>query len=135
MREDFRPPTEPERRLLAAMVARDFPGAPALREQLASVSVKTKAENEFLEIRVETGKKAKVKERVPVLAEVEDVDGVTIHILLHVVRGLLYLLELYKDDPSQVSTWPNVDNLRLEWIENADAFRELTELRGDNIHN
>jgi len=44
------------------------------------------------------GVAAHVARRVPVEAELEDVDGVTIHVLLHVVQGFLNELEVFRED-------------------------------------
>ena len=39
-----------------------------------------------------------VVQRVPVEAEAEDIDGVTVHVLLHVIDGYIDELEIYRDD-------------------------------------
>lgn len=45
--------------------------------------------------------KAAVVGRVPVEGEVEDHDGIVVHVLLHVVDGLVAELEIYRDDLKQ----------------------------------
>jgi hypothetical protein len=45
---------------------------------------------------------AQVKYRIPVEAELKDSDGVTIHVLLHIVDGTLGELEIYRDDSGSV---------------------------------
>ena len=46
--------------------------------------------------------KAQVVRRVPVEAEVEDEDGVTVHVLLHVLEGALAELEVFHEDLKQL---------------------------------
>lgn len=80
-----------------ALLKEGFPGRQALLEQVPSLSVCPIDKEGSL--RLETsGPRAKVKQRVPVEAMQEDIDGVTIHILLHVIDGLMNELEIYKDD-------------------------------------
>jgi hypothetical protein len=47
---------------------------------------------------VGTAPRANVERRIPVEAEAEDVDGMTFHVLLHVVDGLVNELEIYRND-------------------------------------
>jgi hypothetical protein len=45
---------------------------------------------------------AEVVRRIPVEAETEDVDGVPIHVLLHVVNGYMNELEVYREDSARL---------------------------------
>ena len=69
--------------------------------------------NGNLEWDVGTSPLANSNFRIPVEGEFEDVDGVTIHILLHVVNGLVTELEVYKEDGSLVECLPKPESLRL----------------------
>jgi len=80
-----------------ALLKEDFPGCQALLEQVPSLSVHSIDEEGSLRLEV-SGPRAEVKQRVPVEAMLEDVDGVTIHVLLHVIDGLMNEVEVYKDD-------------------------------------
>jgi hypothetical protein len=51
-----------------------------------------------LELSVADVPRADVVERIPVEAEAEDIDGVTFHVLLHVVDGYINELEIYRND-------------------------------------
>jgi hypothetical protein len=46
-------------------------------------------------------------------AEAEDVDGVPIHLLLHVVDGMARELELFREDGKTVQRQPSPQDLRL----------------------
>jgi hypothetical protein len=51
--------------------------------------------------------------RIPVEAELEDGDGVTIHLLLHVLEGYLNELEVYRDDSAPVQVALQSESLRI----------------------
>lgn len=88
-----------ERLVLAKLLSVDFPGKDQLNEQLHDVRVKRIDEQGSLELLpIRPAPIAAVEQRVPVEAEMLDKDGVTIHVLLHVVDGFLKELEIYRDD-------------------------------------
>ena len=72
-----------------------------LRHQLEDVRGSTIDENGSLDLLCGTAAVARVEKRVPTEGEATDVDGTTIHYLLHVVGGKLKELEVYKDDSSR----------------------------------
>ena len=109
----FRQSTTTERQIIERLLERYFPGCDAILEQIKNSLVKTIDENGSLKFKVKAGPKANVKRRIPVEAESEDVDGVTIHLLLHVVDGKVDELEIYKDDSSRVVKIPEPKDLRL----------------------
>ena len=109
----FRPPSAAERTLLAAFLRAAFPGSPALAEQLPEVRSRRIDADGSLALEPSPGVlRADVIRRIPVEAELEDTDGVTIHLLLHVVNGLMHELEIYKDDSSPVRRSISPDDLR-----------------------
>lgn len=111
---DLRPPTEAEKGLIDALLAAEFPGKEALRMQVATALVKTLDEDGGLEISPPQGSPlAPVVRRIPVEAEADDVDGVPIHLLLHVVDGLARELELFREDGKPVQRQPSPESLRL----------------------
>ncbi|MCU1362893.1 MAG: hypothetical protein JWM55_721 [Acidimicrobiaceae bacterium] len=57
------------------------------------------------------GPRAEVSRRIPVEAEIEDSDGVTIHVLLHVADGLIDELELYREDSAPIRDVVEPNNL------------------------
>ena len=79
-----------------------FPGRDELAEQVRNMRGRTIDDDGSLELRVLKGPRAAVVRRIPVEAQVEDVDRVLIHVLLHVVDGFASELEVYRDDSRPV---------------------------------
>jgi hypothetical protein len=50
---------------------------------------------------------------IPVEGEFKDVDGVPIHVLLHVKDGKLHILEIYKENGSEVVRMPPAAGLEV----------------------
>ena len=98
--EDFREPSEPGRQLLAHLLAKQFEGRNELLEQLRNVKAQSWPDGSgSLFLRVSDDSPiANVKVRVPVEADVEDLDGIKIYVLLHVTNGRAAELEIYKAD-------------------------------------
>lgn len=94
---ESRAPSPHERSMVMALLRDEFPGRQALLEQIPDLAVAPIDAEGSLRLEV-TGQRAEVKVRVSVEAMFEDVDGVTIHVLLHVVDGLMTELEVYKED-------------------------------------
>lgn len=100
--DSFRRPSEVEIQLVGSLLGATFAGREALVQQWLSAEVRRIDEDGSLQIRTCGGPPADVVRRIPVEAELEDVDGMTIHILLHVIDGLLDELEIYRDDSRPV---------------------------------
>jgi hypothetical protein len=98
----MRSTTPHEEALLRVMLQADFPGGPALLEQLAVTRVTPMDDDGSLQLPVGDAPRAKVVRRVPVEAETKDDDGVTIHLLIHVAAGPLNELEIYREDSAAV---------------------------------
>lgn len=111
--QDFRPLSGLERQLLTALLSADFPGRDALMEQAAVASARGIDHNGSLEFASSDAPPAEVVRRIPVEAKLNDSDGVTIHVLLHVVDGLVKELEVYRDDSGPVQRALAPENLRL----------------------
>lgn len=101
-RGGFRPLTASERDILARLLNAEFPGQTQLAEQAARISARPLDVDGSLEFEQSDGPAAAVVRRIPVEAEVEDQDGVVIHVLLHVVDGCLQELEVYREDSKPV---------------------------------
>lgn len=113
MEPGFRPLTENEKKLLERMLDDAFPGRDELRRQLDSATAKRVNENGSLDLKVGSGPVAKVLRRVPTEAWCPDTDGMMIRLLLHVVEGKLFGLEIYKDDGSRIMRPPTASSLTL----------------------
>jgi hypothetical protein len=98
----FRDPTGPELDLLRRLVSADFPGADVLAEQLTTTQVASIDTDGSLLLRPGGASPADVIRPVPVEATYPDIDGVLVIVILHVVDGLLDLLQIYRDDDRHV---------------------------------
>jgi hypothetical protein len=110
-----RPLVDEERLLLNRLLTRDFPGRDALKDQLRSVRVAadclTCASRELTVPSEVT--RAGIARRIPVEATGSDEDGVPIHILLHVVDGVISSVEVFRDDGGEIRRMPSVDSLNV----------------------
>ncbi len=108
-----RPLVDEERLLLDRLLTRDFPGRDALKDQLRSVRIAadclTCASRE-LTVASKVAR-AGVARRIPVEATGADEDGVPIHVLLHVVDGAIFSVEVFRDDGGEIRRMPSVDSL------------------------
>lgn len=111
--QDFRSPSDLERQLLEVLLGTDFPGKDAVAEQVAVASVREIDDNGSLEFAPSDKTPAEVVRRIPVEAELDDSDGVTIHVLLHVVDGLVKEMEVYRDDSGRVQRALAPEDFRL----------------------
>jgi quinol monooxygenase YgiN len=128
----FRNLTDYERSLIGRLLEEDFAGRATLASQIEEALVRQLDEHgclEFsvkrdivvrqldehgcLEFSVKRDIVANVKDRIPTEGEFKDTDGVAIHVLLHVVKGKVDELEIYKDDGSPVVRMPDPAGLRL----------------------
>jgi len=112
----FRTVALSEKSLLLKLLEVDFPGNTALKLQLSGALVRPIDENGSLLFDVRSELLAPVKQRVPVEGWYPDVDttplvGPFVRILLHVVAGKLFELEIYKDDGSPIIKKPELDEL------------------------
>jgi hypothetical protein len=100
--------------VLEKFLSEEFPGSDSLRRQLVDIEARNIDSNGSLELRPSADAPgANVSRRVPVEAELKDVDGIKIHLLLHVVNGLLSEFEVYRDDSGPVERGLDVDELSL----------------------
>lgn len=104
-----------ERDVLDALLAVPFPGSDGLRVQLGSVKVSEEYGGDdpsvIFSVAQDAAPPAPVKRRIPVEAEALDEDGATIQVLLHVLDGLLWELELYRPDGKSVQRRPDARSL------------------------
>lgn len=109
----LRVPTPAERQLIEALLVDEFPGREALVEQVARVKVRQIDSEGSLELAGPGEPRAEVVRRVPVEAEVDDEDGVTVHVLLHVLDGKLAELEIYREDSRSLCRTVDASRLRV----------------------
>lgn len=102
-----------ERDVLARLLSADFPGQPALLVQASDVKARRIDPNGSLALSPTRGTPAEVARRIPVEAEFDDLDGVVVHVLLHVRDGYMNELEIYREDSASLQNEPDPTNFRL----------------------
>ena len=110
---EWRKPTAEEKSLLALLLSVEFEGKEVIARQLRDVRVRELDAEGSLGLNVSSSERAHVKHRIPIEAEAQDRDGVTIHMLLHVVDGIASELEFYKEDSSPILDLPPAHEWRL----------------------
>lgn len=110
-----------EKRLLQRLLSWSFPGRDALVAQVEQAVVSPMREdgtpldeNGSFYFKTSSPESAFTKYPVPTEGEAQDVDGVTIHYLLHVVEGKIDRLEIYKDDGSEVRRQAEPEELTVD---------------------
>lgn len=102
------------RRVIHRLLKGQFRGAAQLRAQAARASLSSLASSGgpvFEFHHSGSVALAEVSHPVPVEAEGEDLDGTTIHFLLHAPSGLLRQLEVFREDGGPIQRWPADDLL------------------------
>lgn len=102
-----------EKQLVDRLLSNDFAGRDAVVAQIEHTLVRQLDNHGCLEFEVSGGPPAFTRFRVPVEGEFEDADGVTIHVLLHIVNHRVKTLEIYKENLSDVQQLPDPSKLRL----------------------
>ena len=99
----WRPPSIEERNVLRRLAATEFDGSNEVLQQIEECSVREIDANGSLAITVSpTRPLAAVRYRVPAEGEYQDIDGIAVHVLLHIVDGRVAELELYKEDNTAI---------------------------------
>jgi hypothetical protein len=107
----FRPLTEQELGIFKKLFEINFAGKTELSEQLCGLLAKEIDDNGSLKLKVQKLVFAPIKQSVAVEARCPDSDtrcekDAHINILLHVVDGIMSMLEIYKDDSTPVLRKP-----------------------------
>ncbi len=112
--QQFRNPTAMETELMQRLLAAEFVGKEEIAKQLENARVRVIDEEGSLEFQPSSvADTARVNKRIPVEAEGVDEDGIHVHFLLHVVKGFVKELEVYKDDGSPIKRIPSPGDLEV----------------------
>ena len=111
--DDYSPLDAGAARILAALLAEPFPGRDDVARQVAVAKGRVIDDHGCLALSVSDAPPAEVIRRIPIEAEVEDLDGATVHVLLHVVDGYLNTLEIYREDGGPILAPIRAENLRI----------------------
>ena len=109
----FGPLRRDTERFLAQLLTATFHGKDEIAQQLAVTRGRVIDADGSLELSVRNAPPASVARRVPVEAEAEDIDGITFHVLLHVVDGYVDELEVYREDGQSMKGPIQPDALRV----------------------
>jgi hypothetical protein len=109
----FEPLSANAREILARLLDADFPGRDQVAQQVAAARAKTLDEHGCLELSAGEAPPARVIRRIPVEAETVDTDGMSIHVLLHVVDGYIDELEFFRDDSGTIQRPVRAEDLRV----------------------
>jgi hypothetical protein len=118
MDDSYRSPKDAEVALLKKLLEKKFPGRSTLLKQLEGLLVRTIDKEGSLSIRVNPlAPSAEVWERVVsegYYCDEEEFlsEGPKVNVLLHVVKGKLAEIEVYKDDGSPIKKGPSAEILR-----------------------
>ena len=117
MDDTYRSPSAIEWALLKKLLEKSFPGRDELLEQLDGLLIKTIDEEGSLSLKINPlATPAKVTDRIVAEGHYSDEnasssEGPQVHVLLHVVTGVLTTLEIYKDDGSPIRKRPLAEDL------------------------
>lgn len=111
METDFRPLNVHEIALLKKLLDHDFQGRDALRVQMSSVTARQTDEHGCLQFRTDEAVPVDVEIGSPTEGRCEDIDGGVIVVMLHVRNGKLHLLEILKEDGSEILRAPKAEDL------------------------
>jgi hypothetical protein len=117
MDDVYRSPNAVELALLEKLLEKDFLGRDKFLAQLVGLSVKTIDKEGSLSLRVDyLAPPAEVDSRVISEGYYCDEDeisleGPKVNVLLHVLKGKLTEIEIYKDDGSLIKKAPSAENL------------------------
>jgi hypothetical protein len=111
METNFRPLDVHEIALLKKLLDHDFQGRDALRIQLSSVTGRQTDEHGCLELRTEEAIEADTEIGSPTEGRCEDIDGGVIVVMLHVKNGRMHLLEIFKENGSEIQRAPTAEGL------------------------
>lgn len=111
-----RDPSEAELAVLVKLLGPSFPGVAELRKQLDGVAVAQADEADPLTLLlfpVSGSPRAVARRRIPVEGIASDVDGTSIHYLLHVQGAHLAELEVYREDGDPVLLPPKPEQIEV----------------------
>ena len=110
----FRELTTNERALILKLLEPVFPGRDELFLQIETAKARTIDENGSLEFLISSDVSLdRVKYGIPVEGEYEDTDGITVHLLLHVLSDKVKELEVFREDNTNVLEIADVNKVRV----------------------
>jgi len=109
---EFRQLDAREKGLLEKLLEAEFPGRDELRTQLGSLTAKQLGEDGTLKLRCTAGSPSPSYYRLATEGWCKDADGMNICVLLHLNgEGFMSMLEMFKEDGSEIINPPSADNM------------------------
>ena len=108
-----RPISPEERSIIDRLLKPQFPGRDEILAQIKESQVCQIDKDGSLRFFPPSTPYATVLERVPVEGSALDEDGYRINLLLHVNKGFIVELEIYKDDGSPIKKMPAPDQIEV----------------------
>lgn len=108
----IRPLDSREKEIINKLLEKEFGEREIVRKQLSETNVIESSDGTGTLI-FDVGKSGKPPHWIPVEAECKDIDGVPIHVLLHMRENMIYELEIYKEDSTPIIRKPTADQLEL----------------------
>ena len=102
-----------QRNILGLVQVSGFEGHLRLWEQIISSSYQILDENGSLEIACKNSIAANLLNSVPFEFESIDVDDIKIHCIMHTSEGIIYYLQVFKEDDSNIIRFPSLNNTKL----------------------
>ena len=110
----YREMTDQERKLLSSLLARPFPGRDQIRDQVGSALVEQVDANGSLAFKINSTVLCEdVKYAVPTEGEYLDADGMSVHILLHVIGDSVFSVEVYREDLKRLLNPIDIDKMEV----------------------
>jgi hypothetical protein len=115
---EFRPISDFERSIILRLLELDFPGNDALKEQVRGLEAKCVDHEGSLELNVSSDIIANIPANPAVEGYYADGEqknpfGPYVRILLHIRNGKMWLMEIYKDDGTEIKRQPSPAELEL----------------------
>ena len=113
--QEFRRPTPVETRFMRRLLSADFLGKQEIARQLDNLRVRTIDDEGSLELKPSDATPPATVKKLPIPVEAEgvDEDGIHVHLLLHVEKGFVKELEIYKDDGTPIKRMPSPEDFEL----------------------
>ncbi|HZL28440.1 MAG TPA: hypothetical protein VFC39_18095 [Acidobacteriaceae bacterium] len=109
----YRPLTRHEREVLDKLLEPSFPGRDELLAQVKLARARELDDDGCIEFSRVPAARSQAQFSIPTEGEYRDVEGITLHVQLHVVDGFVKQLELYKEDGSIPTGLPPASELRV----------------------
>jgi hypothetical protein len=100
-------------KIIEKLLTADFPGKSEIQHQLKNSSFEIVDKNGSLKIYSQILNEALVVKTIPVEAWAHDIDGILIQVILFTQRGIVRMLEIFREDGGPIIYLPAVNNFEV----------------------